>query len=52
MRAFVGAGIIIKLLIDARQELEDGILVALLTGWDREAFPLHALLPSRRFVPN
>jgi DNA-binding transcriptional LysR family regulator len=52
MWAVAGAGIIFKSLIDVRQELENGSLVALLTGWETEAYPLHALLPSGRFIPN
>ncbi|MFZ6712472.1 LysR family transcriptional regulator [Undibacterium sp. TC9W] len=52
MWAIAGAGIIFKSLIDVRQELEDGSLVALLTDWETEAYPLHALLPSGRFIPN
>ncbi|MFZ6658887.1 LysR family transcriptional regulator [Undibacterium sp. TJN19] len=52
MWAVAGTGIIFKSLIDVRQELEDGSLVALLTDWETEAYPLHALLPSGRFIPN
>ncbi|MBI1772457.1 MAG: LysR family transcriptional regulator [Burkholderiales bacterium] len=52
MWAIAGAGIIFKSLIDVRQELADGSLVALLTDWETEAYPLHALLPSGRFIPN
>lgn len=47
-----GAGIIFKSLIDVRQELADGSLVALLTDWETEVYPLHALLASGRFIPN
>ena len=52
MWAITGVSIIFKSLIDFRQELEDASLVVLLMNWETEAYPLHALLPSGRFIPN
>jgi len=50
--AIAGRGIILKSEIDQRRDLASGALVALLTDWRTEPYPLHALLPSGRFVPN
>ena len=50
--ALAGVGIIFKTEIEQRRELQDGKLVALLTEWRTDPYPLHALLPSGRFVPN
>ncbi|MFZ6751379.1 LysR substrate-binding domain-containing protein [Undibacterium sp. Ren11W] len=50
--AVAGAGILLKSMIDIRQELAAGTLLPLLTEWDTEPYPLHALLPSGRFVPG
>src|ERR1700761_4360792 len=50
--ALAGAGIVLKSEIDQRRDLASGALVPLLTGWQTEPYPLHALLPSGRFVPN
>jgi DNA-binding transcriptional LysR family regulator len=50
--AIAGAGIILKSEIDQRRDLESGALVPLLTDWATEPYPLHALLPSGRFVPS
>ena len=50
--AVAGAGIVLKSEIDQRRDLASGALVPLLTGWQTEPYPLHALLPSGRFVPN
>jgi DNA-binding transcriptional LysR family regulator len=50
--AITGAGIILKSEIDLRRDLESGALVPLLTDWATEPYPLHALLPSGRFVPR
>ncbi|MFZ6780653.1 hypothetical protein ACO0LD_27795 [Undibacterium sp. Ji83W] len=52
MRTISGTGVIFKSLIDGRQVLEHGGLVALLTDWETEAYPLHALLPSGHFILN
>lgn len=50
--AVSGAGIIFKTEIEQRGDLESGKLVRLLTEWETDPYPLHALLPSGRFVPN
>lgn len=50
--AVSGAGLILMTEIEQRRHLQDGSLVRLLTEWETEAYPLHALLPSGRFVPN
>ncbi|MEO6856542.1 MAG: LysR substrate-binding domain-containing protein [Rhodoferax sp.] len=50
--ALAGAGIIFKSALDVRQEMANGSLVPLLPAWDTEPYPLHALLPSGRFVPS
>ena len=50
--ALAGRGVILKSEIDQRRDLESGALVPLLTEWQTEPYPLHALLPSGRFVPN
>lgn len=49
--AVAGAGIVFKSAIDMSRELADGALIPLLTDWDTEPYPLHALMPSGRFVP-
>jgi len=48
--AVEGAGIIFKTNLDVRQDLASGALVQLLPEWHSEPYPLHALLPSGRFV--
>jgi DNA-binding transcriptional LysR family regulator len=50
--AIAGAGIIFKTEIEQRRDLQDGKLVRLLPEWETDPYPLHALLPSGRFVPN
>ena len=50
--AVAGAGILLKSEIDIRDEVTRGALVPLLEDWETEPYPLHALLPSSRFVPN
>ena len=50
--ALAGNGIILKSEIDQRRDLDSGALVPLLTEWATEPYPLHALLPSGRFVPH
>lgn len=50
--AVADAGILLKSMIDIRRELENGTLVPLLQDWDTAPYPLHALLPSGRFVPG
>jgi DNA-binding transcriptional LysR family regulator len=49
--AVAGAGIILKSVLDSRQDLTNGRLLQLLPDWDTEPYPLHALLPSGRFIP-
>jgi DNA-binding transcriptional LysR family regulator len=50
--ALAGAGVILKSAIDVRHELASGALVRLLSDWDTEPYPLQAVLPSGRFVPQ
>ena len=50
--AVSGAGIIFMTEIEQRRDLQSGHLVRLLTEWETDPYPLHALLPSGRFVPN
>ena len=50
--ALAGRGVILKSEIDQRRDLDSGALVPLLTDWQTEPYPLHALLPSGRFVPH
>ena len=49
--ALAGVGITFKSALDLRAEVARGELVELLPEWDTEPYPLHALLPSGRFVP-
>ncbi len=50
--ALAGKGVILKSEIDQRRDLDSGALVPLLAEWQTEPYPLHALLPSGRFVPH
>lgn len=50
--AVAGAGILFKTRFEQQQNLDRGALVQLLKGWQTEPYPLHALLPSGRFVPH
>lgn len=50
--AVAGAGIILKTGIEQQRDLLSGALVQLLSEWETEPYPLHALLPSGRFVPT
>ena len=50
--ALAGAGIVLKSALDLRRDLASGALVPLLTDWATEPYPLHALLPSGRFIPK
>ena len=50
--AVAGHGVAMKSELDVYHELCSGALVRLLPDWDTEPYPLYALLPSRRFVPN
>jgi DNA-binding transcriptional LysR family regulator len=47
-----GRGILLKTRLELELELSSGELVPLLTDWETEPYPLHALLPSGRFVPH
>ncbi|HEX7689109.1 MAG TPA: LysR family transcriptional regulator [Burkholderiaceae bacterium] len=49
--ALAGAGILLKTEIEQRRDLASGALVPLLADWETDPYPLHALLPSGRFVP-
>ena len=49
--ALAGVGITFKSELDLRQDEASGALMRLLPEWDTEPYPLHALLPSGRFVP-
>jgi len=50
--ALAGAGILLKSPIEQSREMADGRLVRLLPEWRTEPYPLNALLPSGRFVPQ
>lgn len=50
--AMAGYGILLKTGLELGAELSSGALVPLLTDWETETYPLHALLPSARFVPQ
>jgi len=50
--AISGAGIIFRTELEQRHDLESGNLVRLLPEWETDPYPLHAVLPSGRFVPN
>jgi len=50
--AIAGVGIALKSALDVERELRKGSLVRLLPDWQTEAYPLHALLPSGRFIPS
>jgi DNA-binding transcriptional LysR family regulator len=49
--ALAGAGILLKTPIEQRKEMAEGRLVRLLQEWKVESYPLHAIMPSGRFVP-
>ena len=49
--ALGGAGVLYKAELDLVQDLASGALVRLLPQWRGEPYPLHAILPSNRFVP-
>lgn len=50
--ALAGAGILLKSPIEQSREMADGRLVRLLPEWRTEPYPLNALLPNGRFVPQ
>jgi DNA-binding transcriptional LysR family regulator len=47
-----GHGITLRSDIDLRADVAAGRLVRLLADWETEPYPLHALMPSARFVPQ
>lgn len=49
--ALAGRGIAFKALCDVIDDLDAGRLVALLPGYRSDEVPVHALLPSREYVP-
>jgi len=49
--ALAGHGILCKSEIDVHAHLASGALVRLLPDWQGITMPLHAVLPSNRFVP-
>ncbi|MGO4393725.1 LysR family transcriptional regulator [Variovorax sp. M-6] len=49
--ALAGRGITLKSELDLQRDVASGALVHLLPDWETEPYPLHALLPSGRFVP-
>jgi DNA-binding transcriptional LysR family regulator len=50
--AVAGMGVLLKSAVDVRADLANGQLQRLLPDWETEPYPLHALLPSGRFVPT
>lgn len=50
--ALAGCGVLLKTRLELEREFSSGTLVPLLLDWETETYPLHALLPSGRFVPN
>jgi len=50
--AVAGAGILFKSPLEQTKHLASGALVRVMADWQAEPYPLHALLPSGRFVPN
>ena len=49
--AVAGEGVVSKAELDVHAELRSGALVRLLPGYVGEEVPLHAVLPSNRFIP-
>ncbi|MEK8031750.1 LysR family transcriptional regulator [Ideonella sp. DXS29W] len=50
--ALSGAGVLLKSPLEQLPDMAEGRLVQLLQDWQTESYPLHALLPSGRFVPT
>lgn len=50
--ATAGHGILLKTRLELEKELSSNMLVPLMPDWETETYPLHALLPSGRFVPH
>lgn len=50
--AIQGAGILLKSPMEQREDLVTGRLIRVLKQWNTDAYPLHAVLPSGRFIPK
>lgn len=50
--ALEGRGIVYKSELDIRQSLASGALLRLFPGYVGSPFPLHAVMPSQRFMPQ
>lgn len=50
--AVAGAGLVLKSPIEGRLDMAEGRLVRVLPDWQTEIYPLHALMPSGRFLPR
>lgn len=50
--ALEGVGLAYAPRVLVEEDLESGALVELLTGWKTLALPIHAVYPSRQFVPR
>jgi DNA-binding transcriptional LysR family regulator len=49
--ALAGAGLVYKSELDVADDMRAGRLLRVLPDWHGEPYPLHAVLPSNRFVP-
>jgi DNA-binding transcriptional LysR family regulator len=52
MAALQGAGVAYAPLELVKDDLDSGALVEVLAGWRKPTLPIHAVYPSRRFVPK
>lgn len=50
--ALAGLGVVYKSELDVRTSLAQGLLVNLFPGWVGDRLPLHAVMPSQRFMPQ
>ncbi len=50
--ALEGQGLVYKSELDVRRSLLDGSLVRVLPAWLGDELPLHAVMPSQRFLPQ
>lgn len=50
--ALEGRGLTFKSELDVRESLASGALVEVLPGWVGRPMPLHALMPSQRYLPQ
>ncbi|WP_245484818.1 LysR substrate-binding domain-containing protein [Rhizobium ruizarguesonis] len=50
--ALAGAGVIYVPVDLVAEDIADGRLVEVLAGWRKLVLPIHAIHPSRRFVPG